>query len=400
MSALAPPLDLTVPLPGSRTLRDVLSAALSRALRELSTLRVEPALGPALEVLVTRRMGSAAGRGALVSALRRPTVGTLLRSLRGRARPEAAPLVRSLLATLALELSCMGALEREVRIPSPPSRVLSLAGRRALDVPSGSSALVVGPSHVTLERDGQARTLEASLLPSPFVPLGDALVLALVDDNPLAMVELHPDKHGNAVSLGGRPEGEWASALTAALGLVEAFLPEVRREMSLALHQVVPVGYDAERHLSASYQEALGTIYLTLHPSLMTLAEALVHEFSHGKLNTLLELDPVLDNAFSSLHRSPVRPDPRPLHGVLLAAHAFLPIEAMYLAMLEAEHPLTREGGGAPFRARLTQIRAANREATRLVVTEGRPTPLGRALVDELAALDAHFEARAHEPRG
>lgn len=395
MSPLASPHDLTLPAPGTHTLRDVLSAALSRALRELASLRVEPSLAPAWRALVTERVGSREGRGALTAALRRPTVGTFLRALRGRPRDEAAPLARALAASLALELACMGALEREVRLPSPPPRALSLVGLRALDVPQGTHALTLGPERATLEGPDGARSLTLEALPRPFVPLRGGLVLALVDDNPLSMIELHPDKEGNAVSLGGRPEGEWAAALGEALDLVAAFLPEVRREMDLALHQVVPVGYHAERHLSASYQEALGTVYMTLHPSLMTLAEALVHEFSHGKLNTLLELDPVLENAFSSLHRSPVRPDPRPLHGVLLAAHAFLPIEAMYLAMLEAEHPLTREGGGAPFRARLAQIRASNREATRLVVVEGRPTPLGRGVVDELASLDARFEARA-----
>ena len=41
--------------------------------------------------------------------------------------------------------------------------------------------------------------------------------------------------------------------------------------MDLFLHQVVPVGWDPERHLSASYQEAIGTIYLSLHPSPMTM---------------------------------------------------------------------------------------------------------------------------------
>ena len=41
----------------------------------------------------------------------------------------------------------------------------------------------------------------------------------------------------------------------------------------------VPVGWDEQRHLSASYQEAIGTVYLSLHPNPLTLAEALIHEF-------------------------------------------------------------------------------------------------------------------------
>ena len=38
--------------------------------------------------------------------------------------------------------------------------------------------------------------------------------------------------------------------------------------------QVVPVGFFPDRHLSASYREAIGTLYLSLHPSPMTMVEA------------------------------------------------------------------------------------------------------------------------------
>src|SRR6185503_20664745 len=91
--------------------------------------------------------------------------------------------------------------------------------------------------------------------------------------------------------------------------------------------------------LSASYQEAIGTIYMTLHPSLMTMTEALIHEFSHNKINALFEIDDVLENAWSPLYASPVRPDPRPLHGVLLAVHAFLPVARLYEALIQAREP-------------------------------------------------------------
>ena len=52
-----------------------------------------------------------------------------------------------------------------------------------------------------------------------------------------------------------------------------------------------PGGWHEQRHLSASYQEILGTVYLSLHPSSMTLSEALIHELSHNKLNALFEID-------------------------------------------------------------------------------------------------------------
>src|SRR5690606_37945750 len=108
--------------------------------------------------------------------------------------------------------------------------------------------------------------------------------LSLVDDNPLAMLEEHPEKSGNAVDLRGREPAVWCGALCEALALVAAGLPALLDEIVETVERVVPVGYEPERHLSASHREAPGLIYLTLHPSPLTLAEALIHESQHGKL--------------------------------------------------------------------------------------------------------------------
>ena len=159
-------------------------------------------------------------------------------------------------------------------------------------------------------------------------------------------------------------------------------------EIEVVLQQVVPVGWDEQRHLSASYQEAIGTVYLSLHPQAMTMAEALIHEFSHNKLAALLEHGPLLDNAFAPLYPSPVRPDPRPLHGVLLAVHAFLPVARLYEQMLARGDPRAQAPG---FRARLAAIVAGNREGAAVLRAHARPTPRGAALLAEIARWDRHF---------
>jgi HEXXH motif-containing protein len=174
--------------------------------------------------------------------------------------------------------------------------------------------------------------------------------------------------------------------LKEALDIVAQYLPIVRDEMDLVLHQFVPVGYDEEKHLSASYREAIGTIYLTLHPSVMTMTEAIIHEFSHNKLNALFELDGVLENAFSPLFTSPVRPDPRPLHGVLLAVHAFLPVAELYGRMIEAGDVRARPD-------RFAQIVRKNHEGATVLFENARPTPTGRGLLDEVRRLDERFAA-------
>ena len=164
-------------------------------------------------------------------------------------------------------------------------------------------------------------------------------------------------------------------------------MPELRAEIDLFLHQVVPVGFDAHSHLSASYQEIIGTVYMTLHPHQMTMVEATIHEFQHNKLHALLELDPLLDNAFHPLYSSPVRPDPRPLQGVLLAVHAFVPVARLYQLMREAGHPGTNSHD---FQRRYAQIVAGNHEGASVLLEHGQPTPIGAGLLDEVRRWDAH----------
>jgi len=210
--------------------------------------------------------------------------------------------------------------------------------------------------------------------------------LALVDTNPLASVEAHPDKQGNALDLGGREPQAWVDALDGALALVEAALPAVYEELEVTLLRAVPVGYEAERHLSASYREAPGLIYLSLHPDPLTLAEAIVHETQHGKLNLLSWLDPVLVNGHTEWSPSPVRPDLRPLMGVLLAAHAFVPVAALHRALADADHPVSRT---ASFERRRGEVIRANADSLAIVQDRGKPTALGDKLLAALWELHA-----------
>lgn len=397
MSAVRSLPDFCVPAAGSTTLRSVLSAALARALCDLQAVLRLHASGPwAAEVAAFARVVGPLARtqpGALAAAVRRAEVGVWLRCLRPDATQPLDPAVGlpALLCTLALELARTSALPGPLRLRSLPPRVTSSAGRIAIAVPPGTTALELWPGRVVVERRDGA--YEPSLAPddTAFVPLpGSAVRLALVDDNPLAALEAHPDKAGNALDLGGQPVARWQAALAHALQLVDRHLPVFRAEIEAVLQQVVPVGWDEERHLSASVQEAIGTIYLSLHGNPMTMAEAVIHEVSHNKLAALLELDPVLENDAAEAHASPVRPDPRPLRGVLLAVHAFLPVAALYAAMIEAGAP----GSDHPaFRERFARIVAGNHEGVQVLRAHARPTALGAQLLAEIEALDRRFTA-------
>jgi HEXXH motif-containing protein len=328
--------------------------------------------------------------------LRQPTVSVHLRCLRDRSDPATSSILTELLAHLAFELAIRSALPAPIQIERPPPRLLSPSMRRSLSIPTDAQAITFDAGRATIHRPGVDEAIDLTGAHSSqhdrfdYHPIVNHLVLALVDNNPLAMVDAHPDKQGNAIDLGGHEAKEWTTLLAEALDLIAQYLPDLRNEIDLFIHQIIPVGWYAERHLSASYREAIGSIYLSLHPSLMTMVEALIHEFSHNKMNALFELDDVLENAFTSRFASPIRPDARPLHGVLLAVHAFLPVARLYEIMLERAHPLAKN---PTFHARYDAIRAINREAATIVLENGRPTPVGRAVLDEIQRWKHHFDS-------
>ena len=222
------------------------------------------------------------------------------------------------------------------------------------------------------------------------------LQLCLRDSNPLAMDEAHPDKSGNAISLGGKSVDDWRSMLEEALGLIRLALPHWYEELRFTNQRVLPVGYEPEMHLSASYREAPGIVYMTLHPDPLTMAEALVHEVQHGKLNRLSWVDPVLHNAYTSWSESPVRPDLRPVMGVLLAVHAFVPVAALHHQLMVQNHPISRT---RKFEERRDQVLAGNDGGLNIVERTANATPLGRKVIQGLRRLHDVLVADSEKER-
>lgn len=403
---LAAPSDLTLPEAGSTTVRDLLNRYLAAVLRD--TLTLPAARLPRPRAFELERMqgiiADLATRepGAIVSLLRRPTFSVLVRCLtaeiaRTPATEAADALAAELVETALLELAWMGVLEHPVVLDRSVRRLVSLAHDFSLDLEApalgarfdahGAELQLADGERLRVTPDRAFMRAASARVAEPFPLAFASAKLALRDNNPLSLVEAHPDKDGNAVELGGKPIEDWLSPLRQAFELVERYLPGIAAEMRMMLHQIVPVGFDAERHLSASYAEAIGTVYMSLHPNLLTMTEALIHEFQHNKLNALLYFDPVLQNLESELYASPVRPDPRPLRGVLLAVHAFQPVARLYEAMIEADDPLATPDARRRFRA----VVEVNRDGCDVLLPNARPTDIGRNLIAEIARLHEHF---------
>ncbi len=323
-------------------------------------------------------------RGAFLATLRGPSVSAPLRVWLTSGAERGNEGLAMQIATNALaDLALANVLDRRVEMPALPR--FSIRGRGVVHVPVGVRTIAFDRGVVLLDE-------RAPEIVEDGVPVSAHVTLSTFDDNPLAAIEAHPQKSGNAVSLGGRAREEWRSAIEAALAIVERYLPSTRAEMELTLQRIVPVGFDEERHLSASYREAIGTIYVSLHPDPMTMAEALVHEHQHTKLNAALAADEILIDALEPRFASPVRPDLRPLLGVLLAVHAFVPVAELWCKMIDASDPRASSARGA---SRFRDIVRGNREGLDVLEANARRTPVGDALLMELLRHQARHEVRA-----
>ncbi len=321
----------------------------------------------------------------------------------GMVSPELAlaELVPALMVAVARSVEVRGAIE-SLLWDVPLSRLFDAEGGRVLTFdPPALGILFDGKDLELRTADGQPLSLDLDRDPEPrsgvgverpFTTLAAGATLALADVNPLSMLEEHPDKSGNAIDLGEKSLEEWREGLNQAFSLIEQGLGDLYEEIVSTRVRIVPVGYEPERHLSASYREAPGLVYLTLHPSALTLAEAIVHETQHGKLNVLRWFDPVLENGDSTWSRSAVRPDLRPLSGVLLAVHTFVPVAALHLALHEAGHPLAT---GPVFERRRAEVLAANAHGLATLRELGQPTQVGRRVLDGLEELQAAAESAA-----
>lgn len=383
--------DVTVPRAGSQTTRTILSEALRRSIAGM----LSPDLGglsprpwAALQGVVRRvRALSRTHPGLVASVARRPNVGTLVSCLADatRADVDRDAVAAQLVGALAVELGAGGA-EPDWHVDAFALGFTSWAHRGWIALPEQAERLLVNGARIEASVDGRIVPIEPTIEDERgpvLAPIDGEIVLARIDDNPLAHAEAHPDKAGNAIDLGDKTVGQWTTALRHAISLVKTHAPTLHADIALLLQQVVPVGYDPSRHVSASYADNLGTIYCSLHDDPMTMAEAVIHEVSHNKLNALLRLDPVLDNAFSCTVSSPIRPDPRPLHGVLLAVHAFLAVEHLYDSMAKAGHPWAQR---PDFRRRHEEIRTRNRAGAQTLREHAEPTEVGARLLDELPA--------------
>ncbi|HEX2745569.1 MAG TPA: FxsB family cyclophane-forming radical SAM/SPASM peptide maturase [Streptosporangiaceae bacterium] len=101
-----------------------------------------------------------------------------------------------------------------------------------------------------------------------------------------------------------------------------------------SLRAVVPLRAAPGKERAATARQAFGSVAVAFPARDDVLAELLLHEFQHVKLNALTDLYPMVSaSARPVLLRVPWRPDPRPVVGALHGVYAFLALTGLRQAI-------------------------------------------------------------------
>ncbi|MGW0810192.1 HEXXH motif domain-containing protein [Nonomuraea sp. NPDC002799] len=129
---------------------------------------------------------------------------------------------------------------------------------------------------------------------------------------------------------------------------------------------------------SASSRDLFGTIALSPPQDGLGLAETLSHEIQHAKLSALLDVVRLTRPDDGQRHYAPWREDPRPIHGLLHGAYAYLGVSGFWRR--QRSLPSSEEDRFAA-ETRFARWRAAAYEVTGTLVASGLLTGEGERFV-------------------
>jgi HEXXH motif-containing protein len=173
---------------------------------------------------------------------------------------------------------------------------------------------------------------------------------------------------------------EWQKVLDEAWQVLTHQHPAFAEELVAGLRALVPISREREI-VGASSAAAFGGIILSAPASAIGLAETLVHELQHSKLNALLSLIKLAEDDGRYRFYAPWREDPRPLTGILHGIYAFI---AVVEFMLVQRHSAS-ESDASDVEFTFARRRHQLRQTVDLLGSTRELTEQGRQLV---AAVD------------
>ena len=196
-----------------------------------------------------------------------------------------------------------------------------------------------------------------------------------------------PNAAQRPAGLGGDEVRRWAAVAREACRSLRADHPEVYAELAAGPRLLVPLTSPGQGNVSGSSAETFGCVALSLPTTATGFAVTMAHELQHNKFAALLHLFDLFEPGGPERFYAPWRPDPRPLLGLFHGAYAHMGVARFWERHRETEpDPELRAGAHAQF----ARWRLAAREATLMVLSSERLTPLGRHFAERmLTTLDA-----------
>jgi len=167
--------------------------------------------------------------------------------------------------------------------------------------------------------------------PKELTPITETLWVDYRDPLVLQPIRIHGVARPTASK-----EAHFASVLSDAMAQIRSIDAPLYEEISDFLRLIVPLENPSGMgSVSSSYKDLRGAFCLSHTDDTLLQAETIVHEFCHQKLNLLFAVDPLIEpGQAGEIVYSPLRPDPRRLHGMLLGAHAFVNVTRYLIRVL------------------------------------------------------------------
>jgi HEXXH motif-containing protein len=179
----------------------------------------------------------------------------------------------------------------------------------------------------------------------------------------------------------GITDGTFPEAVSKALQLIATIDPELEARISSVTGWYVPIRSPND-HVHCSFSSPLlkGVIFLSYTQNDLELAEAIVHEFGHTELSTVMDTERLSSEDPNQRFYSPWRPDPRPLSGLIHALYVFSGVIEF----------LTRVAAHSSMATRLTLLQAQRTAIYHRLriglkqVPQDKLTPLGTEIIEDV----------------
>ncbi|MCF0080003.1 HEXXH motif domain-containing protein [Streptomyces lomondensis] len=250
----------------------------------------------------------------------------------------------------------------EVSVDAAGEALIGVTGRRS----------VPGPVAVPDSRTGSAGRWQAAHC---LTLLDTGAPLLLDDVDPLRF----PGVPERPLGLTADELRWWEIMVEEACGLLRADHPETYAELAAGPRTLVPLGRTGS--FSGSSAEAFGSMALSPPRTGRGLALSLAHELQHSKFAAVLHLFDLFEPGGEERYYAPWRPDPRPLLGLFHGAYAHLGVAEFWnrrRAVEQDPEELARA------QAQFVRWRTGAREATEVLLSSGRLTPLGQRFAETM----------------